>query len=316
MSGVTPELFYGEDANRNGVLDPHENDGNNLAPADDADGVLRLGWQAYLTASSRERNTTPRGEPKINLNQGQMTELYDAVEEQLGKEAANFIIGYRLSGTDYAQQAFEKPEIDVTGVTRNGIDLTVVPSWQFTSIYELIGGTTNEVKMASGLDQTFESPWKEDSGTLLYTLSELEELFTTSDGIWIEGRININQARDEVLQAIPFIPADAPGAIVAARPVAGVQGSSDIMNSRRSAGWLVTDRILDLTMLRKIGPWITTGGDVFSIQSIGHHEQGGPTIRLEAMINATEYPPRVTFMRDLTHLGPGYHSTLLSAASE
>ncbi len=316
VAGVTPELFYGEDANRNGLLDPQENDGDNLAPADDANGILHLGWRDYLTASSRERNTTPDGEPKINLNQNQMTELYDAVEEQLGQEAANFIVGYRLSGTDYAQQAFEKPEIDVTGVTRNGIDLTVVSSWQFTSIYELIGGTTNDVKMASGLDQTFESPWKEDSGTLLYTLPELEELFTTTDGPWLEGRININQARGEVLQAIPFIPVDVPAAIIAARPAVGLQGSSVIMSNRRSAAWLVVDRIVDLTTLRKIGPWITTGGDVFSIQSIGHYDQGGPTIRLEAMINATEYPPRVTFVRDLTHLGPGYHPALLSATSE
>ena len=317
VAGVTPALFYGEDANRNGLLDPSEDDGDKLPPADNSDGILDLGWRDYLTASSRERNTTPDGESKINLNQGQMTELYDAVEEQLGEDAANFIVGYRLSGTEYAQEAFEKPELDPTGeVTRNGIDLTVVPSWQFTSLFELVGGTTNEVKMSSGVNQSFESPWEEDSNTLLNTLPDLEEIFTVTDDAWLEGRININQARNEVLQAIPFIPADAPDSIIAARPAVSIQGSSAVMRNRRSAAWLVVDKIVDLETLRKMGPWITTGGDVFRVQSIGHYEQGGPSIRLEAMIDATEYPPKVTFMRDLTHLGPGYHPSMLSAEPE
>ncbi|MCH2202558.1 MAG: general secretion pathway protein GspK [Fuerstiella sp.] len=311
VTGVTPELFYGEDANRNGLLDPHENDGDRLPPTDNADGILDLGWRDYLTASSRERNTSANGEKKINLNQGQMTELYDAIEETLGEDAANFIVGYRLSGTEYATKAFEQSGSSVTGnITRNGIDLTIIPSWQFTSIYELVGGTTNDVKMVSGTSQTFESPWREDVNTLQHTLPELEQILTTTDQGWIEGRININQARNEVLQAIPFIPAGVPDSIIAGRPAVRVQGSSGNMNNQRSAAWLVIDRIADMETLRKIGPWITTGGDVFSLQSLGHYDQGGPAVRLEAMIDATEYPPRITFMRDLTHLPHGYLSRL------
>lgn len=317
VSGVTPELFYGEDANRNGLLDPNEDDGDALPPADNADGVLDQGWRDYLTTTSRERNTSPDGESKININQGQMTELYDAVEERLGADAARFIVGYRLAGTEYAQQAFQTPDSDLTeAVTRDGIDLTVVPSWQFTSIYELIGGTTNEVQMAAGVSQTFDSPWSDDSSTLLYTLPELDEVLTTSDDAWLEGRININQARNEVLQAIPMIPVDAPDAIIAARPAISAEGTSGIMTNRRSAAWLVVEKIIDLETLRQIGPWITTGGDVFSVQSIGHFDAGGPAIRLEAIIDASEYPPKTVFQRDLTHLGRGYHPSLLSPPAE
>lgn len=317
VQGVTPELFYGEDANRNGLLDPNENDGSDLPPNDNADGVLDPGWRDYLTASSRERNTMPSGEDKINLNQGQMTELYDAVEAELGEEAASFIVAYRLAGTEYATKAFESPEIDITDVSRNGIDLTVVPAWQFTSVYELIGGTTNEVKMVSGTNETFQSPWSDDATTLLNTLPQLEELFTTTDDAWIEGRININQARNEVLQAIPFIPLDAPDAIVAARPPVGLQSSSSSAISRRtSAAWLVVESIVDLETLRQIGPWITTGGDVFTFQSIGRYDEGGPTVRLEATIDATEYPPKILSVRNLTHLGTGFPSSLLSADAD
>ena len=317
IQGVTPELFYGEDANRNGLLDPNEDDGDELAPPDNADGILDPGWRAYLTARSRERNTTPEGEPKINLNHGMMTELYDAIEAELGPDVANFIVGYRLSGTEYAQQAFVQPELDITDVTRNGIDLTVVPSWQFTSVFELIGGITNPVIMDSGVDQEFESPWSEDASTLLNTLPELEKLFTTTDDAWIEGRINVNQARVEVLQAIPYLPSSAPDAIISARPSVSIQGASaTIMARRKTAAWLVVENIVDLETLRQIGPWITTGGDVFTVQSIGHFDQGGPTVRLEGMIDATEYPPKISFIRDLTHLGRGFPPSLLNPDGE
>jgi hypothetical protein len=311
VQGVTPELFYGEDANRNGLLDPNEDDGSDLPPEDNADGILDLGWRDYLTASSLERNITPDGNPKINLNQGLMTELYDAVEAELGTEAASFIVAYRLAGTEYAQKAFDSPRVDITDVSRNEIDLTVVPAWQFTSVYELIGGTTNEVKMVSGRNETFETPWPDDAGTLLTIVPQLEDLFTTTDEAWIEGRININQARDEVLQAIPFIPIDAPNAIVLARPPVRLQNSSSSGMSRRtSAAWLVVESIVDLETLRQIGPWVTTGGDVFTVQSIGRYDEGGPSVRLEAMINATEYPPKLSSVRNLTHLGTAYPPTL------
>src|SRR5437016_5100006 len=45
VKGVTPELLYGNDRNRNGILDPDEDDGS---------GTLDPGWQAYLTVATRE----------------------------------------------------------------------------------------------------------------------------------------------------------------------------------------------------------------------------------------------------------------------
>jgi hypothetical protein len=54
-----------------------------------------------------------------------------------------------------------------------------------------------------------------------------------------------------------------------------------------------------LNTFRRLGPWLTTGGDIFSFQALGHFDQGGPTTRLEATIDATQNPPRVIFQRDL-----------------
>jgi hypothetical protein len=38
--GATLEILYGEDVNRNGILDPNENDGDVTLPLDNADGRI------------------------------------------------------------------------------------------------------------------------------------------------------------------------------------------------------------------------------------------------------------------------------------
>jgi DNA uptake protein ComE-like DNA-binding protein len=68
VHGMTVTLLYGEDVNRNGVLDPNENDGDKSWPPDNSDGVLDVGLSEYLTAWSREPNTAPDGTAKINLH--------------------------------------------------------------------------------------------------------------------------------------------------------------------------------------------------------------------------------------------------------
>lgn len=310
IQGVVPTVFYGEDDNCNGLLD--------LGEDDNEDGILNLGWRHYLTASSRERNTTPEGEEKINLNMGEMTELYDAVDELYGEEAASFIVAYRLAGTDYAEQGLPTTQSGIQDqISRNDIDLTVVPTYQFSSLYDLIGGETNPTKMVTGVDKAFTSPWTEDNNTLLNVFPDLEQNLTVTDEAYIEGRININQARREVLLAIPRLPENIPDSIVSARPPVALEGaSSTIMARRNTAAWLLAEGIVDLQTLRDIGPFITTGGDVYRFMAVGHFDEGGPSTRLEAIIDATEYPPAVRLVRDLTKLGRGYHPKMLTGSAE
>ena len=307
VQGVTPDLFYGEDRNHNGQLDGDEDTNQ--------DGMLTPGWKDYLTAVSRERNSAPDGTEKINLNMSEMTTLYDSIESEFGEEAASFVVAYRLGGTEYAQDAL--PGKSDSGIeekiSRNGIDLTKVPKFRFTSIYELVDGETNSVAMAEGGNESFTSPWTADVNTILTVFPELEQALTTNDNAFIEGRININQARREVLFAIPNMPEDVPDAIIAARPPADLTvASSSIMAQRNTAAWILAEGLVDLPTLRDLGPYITTGGDIFRLQAVGHFDAGGPTTRLEAMIDATESPPRVRFVRDLTLLGRGYHPSLLT----
>ena len=60
VNGATMEILLGEDLNRNGVLDPNENDENR-------DGIADPGIMEYLTVSSHEPNTRADGTAKISI---------------------------------------------------------------------------------------------------------------------------------------------------------------------------------------------------------------------------------------------------------
>ena len=327
IQGITPALFYGEDANRNGMLDPNEDDGNESQPNDNADGILDAGWREYFTASSKERNTTAAGDKKININGTILTELFDEIEEAFDTETATFIVAYRLFENVNADPATVKSlTVDqkelaqaIAGsltsqegisITRNGMNLNQVAAYSFRSIYDVIDAQVEaEINDAP---QTLVSPWT--SANLLDKMPEFEESFTHVDDAFIDGRININIARREVLLAIPDMTETIASSIVDERPAIESTGAaSEAMSLRASPTWLLGEGFVDLNTFRRLGPWLTTGGDIFSFQTLGHFDQGGPTTRLEAMIDATQNPPRVIFQRDLTSLGRGFHPGLLSS---
>lgn len=96
VRGVTPSLLYGEDMNRNGLLDPNENDGDASFPPDNADGALQMGWSAYLTVFGREKNTQSDGTQRININSNDLATLYDTLEESFDSTVAQFVVAYRM----------------------------------------------------------------------------------------------------------------------------------------------------------------------------------------------------------------------------
>lgn len=98
IRGITSQMLFGEDANRNGLLDPNENDGTLTAPFDNADGMLDRGWSAYLTVYSRELNMQSDRTIKIDVNKNTLSDIYDQLEEAFGADEAQFLIAYRLFG--------------------------------------------------------------------------------------------------------------------------------------------------------------------------------------------------------------------------
>jgi len=68
VKDASSQLLFGEDTNRNGLLDSNENDASDSDPADDRDGHLDRGLLDYVTVYSRELNQTSTGEDRVNVN--------------------------------------------------------------------------------------------------------------------------------------------------------------------------------------------------------------------------------------------------------
>ncbi len=69
VHGASAELLYGEDTNRNGILDPNENDGDETPPQDNRDGVLDFGLLEYVTVYSRTPGSQTNGEPRVLISE-------------------------------------------------------------------------------------------------------------------------------------------------------------------------------------------------------------------------------------------------------
>ncbi len=114
VRGITPQLLFGYDANRNGFLDGNELSQAQLGiqpgsvpgsqpPAVTADGQPvqpdPLGWAHYMTLFSQEKNVASDGTERININSDDLATLYsDLTAAGIDETWASFIIQYRISG--------------------------------------------------------------------------------------------------------------------------------------------------------------------------------------------------------------------------
>ncbi len=67
VRGMTADLLYGEDVDRNGLLSPNEDDGDLIFPDDDLDGFLNRGVYPFLTVYSRDFNTAADNSARVYL---------------------------------------------------------------------------------------------------------------------------------------------------------------------------------------------------------------------------------------------------------
>lgn len=349
VRGVTPDLLYGEDANRNGLLDPNENDGAASAPNDNADGALQLGWNAFLTTVSREASLRYDSTPRIDVNNGILSDLYDQLEEEFDSQVALFIVAFRMNGpkdkaptstdgstgsggsgvasstTPEQSTANAKKQIQAAvgqgvgqalspggSVTRGPagqeIDLAAGAKYQIKSLWELMGPESRVDVTYKGSKQatTLSSPWSDDSAITSLLADIIDKLSTTSD-VYLEGRVNINQARREVLIGLPGMDENIVSAILASQPVdEDGEPQADVIAERATTGWLYSQGLVDIWQMRALDPYITARGDVYRAQILGFFEEGGPVARIEVVVDGTEIPPRVVFHRDLDDLGRGY----------
>src|SRR5262249_54805794 len=131
----------------------------------------------------------------------------------------------------------------------------------------------------------------------------LDSLTTVQD-TEIPARVNVTTATQAVLSSLPGLSATDVQSIVANRPNPSATDPPDPIF--QTPAWLLTRANLSTQTLQTLERYITSRSQVYRVQSIGYFDGGGPTARVEAIIDTNNGRPRIIYWRDLTELGKGY----------
>ncbi len=297
VRGVTPALLYGEDLNRNGIMDP----GEDL----NGDGYFDRGWSAYLTVYSAERNLQINGTPRVNVNQTNLPQLYQQLQGLYGDPTANFVVAYRIWGV-YAGKKLTAPKTTTTTLGGMAVPQTPWTKNSISSLYGLIGQTVYAIMGTA--QKKVQNPWANGLNNMAQYLPDMIDKLSLVDDPFIQGRINVNQAPYEVLMGVPTMTDQLARQIVGAQnngAASSVSGSAQ--SSRATTAWLILEGLVSSAKtMAALDPYLTARGAVYRAQSVGYFDEGGPFVRLEAVIDGSIDPPRIVTIRDLTELGRGF----------
>jgi type II secretory pathway component PulK len=315
VKGWTPRQLYGNDKNRNGKLDPDENDGS---------GQVDLGMQRYFTVYSRELNVDSSGQQRINLNGTDLAALKTQLDAALGEEASTYLLIARTTqmrrtptggiGDILGAVTQQPPGAPPAGidVAEGKVVITDISKMQasvkFTSVWDIVNTYVAFRKTAQGgrsqtatLPAPFQTTNKEQ---LRNTLTLLLDKCTLDDAYEIPARININTCPQDVLTAMGINESDAEK-LIQFRPTPDMDSS--MIPYYKTPAWLVTEAGLSIDVIKLFSNYITTYSQVYRFQVVGYYEFRGPQVRLEVVVDTNNGRPRIVQWRDLTDLGKGYH---------
>jgi hypothetical protein len=298
VRGVTPELLFGSDTNRNGILEVAE---EAVAAQSQLPVALGRGWSAYLTVHSAEKNVRPDGTPKTDINSTDLNQLYSDLRGFLSDDQAKFIIAYRQGGPSDSEDRG-------TAASSIQLDFNQQGGTNVGSLLDLVGAKTQMPAEQQGEDPTIIEPaFPEDPSAMQTYLPKLFDNLMVGTQPMVPGRININQASRPVLEGLPDIQPLAVEQILDRR----LPDRNPADPSRSHPTWLLTEGILQLDEMKRLAPLLSCGGDVYRIEAVGFFEAEGPSSRIEVILDATQPVPLVRSWRDLRELGLGYTTEVL-----
>jgi hypothetical protein len=257
VRGVTPQMLFGLDTNRNGLVDQHELTASETAASSgrmagtaatstnaasgniqglSSSGIPLRGWADYLTLYSAEKNVRSDGQARINLNQDDLQALHDQLTEVFSEEWADFICAYRLygpassSGTAQAEAASDL-DLDLSQQAKTKINqiLDLVDAKITMTQSGGTGGSRQGGSQQAGQNnqsRTIASPFTSDVLSMGSYLPSLMDACTAVDSQVIPGRININVAPREILLGIPGMSQEIVDQIISSRADQATTGTT------------------------------------------------------------------------------------------
>ncbi len=263
IKGWTAALLYGEDTNRNGLLDANENDGDATPPTyDDADGVLAHGLAPYITVWSREP-APPGGPPDVgDSTDGGAQVRRNEFDDEEGDEGDEKESGRRQARRDDRAGA----ETPGTGTQASGTG-TRPP------------GAGGDAGLPTGAPGAGGGPFGMP-GRPQFTV----------------GRVNVSTAPLRVLEALDGMSPELAAQIVARR---AEMSPEDLA----SPNWLAGAGLTDPGTLAALADRVTTQALQFHVEAVGYGDHTRLARRLEWIIEIRGPFIQVVYHRDLTGLG-------------
>ncbi len=301
VRGVTTQNLYGNDRNRNGILDADEDDGS---------GALYQGWSQYLTVYGHELNVASTGAPRLYVNEADMTQVNADLAAIVGQELADYTVAYRM----YSQSASTNPP---SGNTRVGTAADLRAAVQASlggsprARRQVRNSMLSMVNTRVTLPRAQNAPQNEPTVVVNCPLNDAEYLksimptlldqITAKSNYELNPRINVNTCAPTLLSVLPGVTAEDVQASITAR------ANLDPLSAEyRTGAWLHTQAGMRIEIFKNIETYITGYTQTYRIQSIGYFAQGGPVARVEAVIDTNAGNPRIVYFRDLTELGGGF----------
>ena len=330
VPSITPRMLLGNDRNRNGRLEPDE---------DDASGVIDPGLARYITVHSRELDVDSTGQPRTSIAITQQMDaaaveaMHAHLAEVLPPELAQEIIKFHVLGAPQPRrpgQGFQAASLPQWAKLADGkltidykheqfspqrlrpitslFDLVVAPNSSSWTVLQQNQGQGS----GGGLNMTISTIsclMRSDNKDLLRTmLPVLLDKITTRDitkyGLERPARININTAPQEVIAA--YITADAEQQkVLQFRPTPDTDPAQAAVYS--TLAWLITEADVTPANVKTYEQYFNARSQVYRFQAIGYFEGNGPATRLEAVVDVNGGRPRVLYWRDISILGRGFN---------
>jgi type II secretory pathway component PulK len=286
LYGADMATLVGEDANRNGVLDPNENDENH-------NGVLDPGVLDCVTIYSREPMTNVDGTVRLNIR---------TVDATTGEPLRSLLTtNLTASRTEEILQQLglvsaAGPAQAANNASRTSSNRTPAPP--------------PPAPFLSPLDLYLRSKMTaEEFGAIANKIA-------FADGAYIEGRVNINTASAEVLACLPGI-SDTPD--LATTLLTYRESNPDKLNS---IAWIAdalgSENTSALAALRT-NDCLTTLSFQYTadVAAVGAYGRGYHRVRF--VFDTCDGTPKIIYRQDLTHLGwalgPEVRQNWLTAAN-
>lgn len=329
VQGVTPQLLYGNDRNRNGKLDPNEDAGQDFS----------RGWSEYLTCYGREINVDSTGQPRLFLNGKadattglvDLQTVSDGLTALVGQELADYMLYYAIAGTGKAVAPLTNTQVagapaDLRSLVQSAIDSGKKPARKLTSVLDVLNtqltlppvpapGPTRPGMPPQMVTPVVVCPLN-DPAVLKQKLGLLLDRCTAEEAMEIAPRINVNTAPLSVLSALPGVTPEDVTNIIAAR-----QGQDLTSPEMCTGAWLLTQAQMKPDVFKSLAPLVSGRSWTYRVHSVGYATPAegqattrGAAARIEAVIDVGGRTtdgtftglPRILYFRDLTDLGRGF----------